>query len=94
MLIYFGMVVFVIVVLIGCFLGKILWCGNCEGNVFKGIVNFFSGGLDFILFEFDIVDLDWVVIIDLFGLLGLIFIGLLEVFLRKKKILKFSKLGV
>jgi len=35
-----------IAALIGCFPGKILWCGASAGNAFKGIDNFFSSGLD------------------------------------------------
>lgn len=88
------MVALVIAVLIGCFPGKTLWCGTREGNAFKGIVNFFSGGLDFTPLEFDTADPDWVVTTDSPGPLGSTFTGLLEVPSRMKKTLKLSKLGV
>ena len=84
-----------IAALIGCFPGKTLWCGASEDNAFKGIVNFFSGGLDFTPLEFDNAapDPDWVVATSSSGQLGSSFTGLLEVSSRMNKTLKLTKYG-
>ena len=76
--------------LIGRFSGKTLCCGASEDNAFKGIVNFFSGGLDFNPLECADPDPDWVVATDSPGQLGSSFTGLLEVSSRMNKTLKLS----
>ena len=78
----------------GCFPGKTLWGGARDGKAFKGIVNFFSGGLNFTPLEFDTVDPEpaWVVVAT--GSAGQLD-STLEVPSRMKKALKlYSKLWV